>query len=409
MSSKEVNRGTVLNNVSSGVITLRKASDLLNLSYPQTKRIWAKFKQNGPKGLISKKRGKPSNRAVSQESRGEIVAIIEQHYYECKPLFVSEKLQERHGMKYSSEFIRQLMIKSRLWTPKVSKRKLHQRRLRRECEGELVQMDASDHDWFEGRGPKCHLHLLIDDATSKILGGWFSPEETTEGYFQACLPYFAKRGLPRSFYNDKRGTFVVNQGKDRGRDTQFGRAVKELGIAMILAHSPEAKGRIERTFGTLQDRLVWEMRLEGISTIKDANKFLPSFIEKHNKKFSEEPKNSFDAHRPLSQTQDLKYILCCKEVRVVTKNLEVQFKNEIYRLEIPKEEQEKIRRAKIEVGTTLEGEVFFQFLGKLVKYKKFSEIAYIEEKVDFEKLAKSWTGRTHNSSPKNHPWRKWAA
>ena len=268
-------------------------------------------------------------------------------------------------------------------------------------------MDASDHDWFEGRGPRCHLHLLIDDATSKILGGNFKLEETTEGYFQACSPYFAKRGLPINFYNDKRGTFVVNQGKNRG-DTQFGRALKELGIGMILAHSPEAKGRIERVFGTLQNRLVWEMRIQGISTIEDANGFLPSFFEKYNKMFSVEPKNPFDAHRPLSQNQDLKYILCAKEIRSVSKNLEVQFKNTIYQLEVPAELQNSIRRAKIEAGITLEGEVFFQFMGKDVKYKKYGDQVNIREEVNLEVAAKSW--KSKKATSKNHPWKRlWVA
>lgn len=408
MSSKEVNRASVLQNVSAGIITLRKASELLSLSYPQTKRIWAKFKQNGPKGLISKKRGKPSNRAVSCERRSEIAAVIKQHYYDCKPLFVSEKLQERHEMNYSSEFTRQLMIEHKLWFSRQFKGNLHQRRPRRECEGELVQMDASDHNWFEGRGPRCHLHLLVDDATSKILGGCFRPEETTEGYFQACFPYFEKRGLPKSFYTDKRGTFVVNQGEDRG-DTQFGRALKELGIAIILAHSPEAKGRIERVFGILQERLIWEMRIQGISTIEDANGFLPSFFEKYNKMFSVEPSNPFDAHRSLSQTQNLKYILCTKDTRTVTKNLEVQFNTITYQLDVPTELQRSIRGAKIEAGITLEGKVFFQFMGKILRFREYS-YRNIKEEVNFEALVKSWKSKKPPPPPsKNHPWRKWAA
>jgi len=135
-------------------------------------------------------------------------------------------------------------------------------------------MDASDHKWFEDRGPRCHLHLLVDDATSKIYGGYFTKEETTEGYFRACFPYFERKGLPLSFYHDKRGTFKANNGNKRG-DTQFGRAMKELEIGMIYAHSPEAKERIERIFGTLQESLVWEMRIEGISTIEEANLYLP--------------------------------------------------------------------------------------------------------------------------------------
>ncbi len=320
MSEKEVNRALVLQQVMGGTINLKKASMLMKLSYPQTKRVWAKFKQEGARGLISKKRGRKSNRAVSNEHCQQIVKIIKDNYYDCGPLFIAEKLEEHHNIKYSSEFIRQIMIKYHLWVPKTSKKKTHQRRARRECEGELVQMDASDHDWFEGRAPKCHLHLLVDDATSKIYGGYFTKEETTEGYFKACLPYFEKEGLPISFYNDKRGTFKVNQGEKQG-ETQFARAMRELGVEMIFAHSPQAKGRIERMFGTLQERLIWEMRIEHISSIEEANKFLPGFFEKHNNKFAVEPASSFNAHQLLSRKQSLKYILCSKLERTVTKNL----------------------------------------------------------------------------------------
>ena len=280
MSSKETERALRMQDVKSGIITVKKASILLGLSYTQTKRLWSRFKKEGPKGLISLKRGRKSNRAVPNERRQEIAKIIIDNYYDCKPLFVSEKLAERHNITFSSEFIRQLMIEYHLWMPGKSKKKNHQRRERRECEGELVQIDASDHCWFEDRGPRCHLHALIDDATSKIHGAYFTPEETTEGYYRACLPYFEREGLPVSFYNDKRGTFIVNKGKNRG-ETQFSRAMKELGIKMVFAHSPQAKGRIERAFGILQERLVWEMRIAGISTIEEANKFLPSFLQEH--------------------------------------------------------------------------------------------------------------------------------
>jgi hypothetical protein len=267
------------------------------------------------------------------------------------------------------------MIEYQLWFPKKAKRNTHQRRRRREREGELVQMDASDHEWFEDRGPRCHLHLLVDDATSKIYGGYFTEEETTEGYFQACFSYFEERGLPISFYNDKRGTFKVNNGKKRG-DTQFGRAMKELGIGMIYAHSPEAKGRIERAFGVLQERLVWEMRIENISNIEEANLYLPKFFKMYNKKFSKEPANPSNAHREFNQKQQLKYILCRKESRTVSKNLEIQYENVSYQLFGSKEQHVKLIRNKIDVLVTLDGEMRLEHKGQEVKFKRFEEIPY---------------------------------
>lgn len=222
MSSKEVDRELILRKVQDKQISLIRASQLLSLSYPQTKRIWSRYKAEGGKGLISQKRGKPSNRAVPIQRQEEIANVIAREYYSCGPLFVSEKLKERNNISYSSEFIRQLMIKYHLWVPRRKKQKVHQRRQRRECEGELEQVDASEHLWFEDRGPKCHLHMLIDDATSKIMGGHFAPEETTEGYFRACLPYFEKVGRPISLYSDKRGTFIVNKGEKAKRRPGIG-------------------------------------------------------------------------------------------------------------------------------------------------------------------------------------------
>jgi len=254
MSQKEVDRALVLAKVQASQISLKQASREMNLSYPQTKRLWSRYKKEGPKGLISKKRGAKSNRSVSDEDRKKIVRIISEHYWDCKPLFISEKLEQYHDIKYSSEFIRQVMIEYRLWVPKKNKAKTHPRRIRRASEGELLQGDASDHDWFEGRGPRCHLHLFVDDATSNMAGGWFEMEETTKGYYKALEPILKQKGRPVSLYTDKRGTFVVNQGNKHGK-TQFGRAMAELEINMITAHSPQAKGRIERAFGTLQNDL----------------------------------------------------------------------------------------------------------------------------------------------------------
>jgi hypothetical protein len=395
MSMKESQRALTLQDVKSGVINLKEASVLLELSYPQTKRLWSKFKKQGPKGLISKKRGRPSNRAVSENQRREIADIIAKNYQGCKPLFISEKLEERHGRKFSSEFIRQLMIDYHYWIPNLKKKKIHQRRSRREREGELVQMDASDHAWFEDRGPRCHLHLLVDDASSKIYGGYFALEETTEGYFKACKLYFEKKGLPISFYTDKRGTFKVNQGNKNG-ETQFQRAMKELGVGMIYAHSPEAKGRIERVFGTLQERLVWEMRIANISCIEEGNKYLPKFIEQYNKKFAVEPANPFNAHRQLKQRRRLKYILCRKEQRIVSKNLEIEFENQIYQLISSDQKQDCLKKKSVDVIIALDGEVRIEFQGRRIKYKKFSEQNYREEEKEL-----SWP--TPKKKPKHSP------
>lgn len=406
MSRKETQRALTLESVKNKQITLKKAATLLGISYAQTKRLWLGFKTRGPTALISKKRGKRSNRAVSMEKRQEIAKLINEKYYDCKPLFISEKLEQRHDIKYSSEFIRELMIEYHLWVPKKGRKVIHQRRKRRECRGELVQMDASKHKWFEERGPTSHLHLLIDDATSEIVGAYFTEEETTEGYFKACLPYFEKEGLPVSFYNDKRGTFKVNQGNKRG-DTQFGRAMKELGVKIIFAHSPQAKGRIERVFGTLQDRLVWEMRIANISTIEEANNFLPIYLKKHNQRFKVEPASTFNAHRPLNQIQSLKYILCRKEECKVTKNLELQYNKKTYQLKPPENLSACLRRAAIFAITTLNNELIFQYQGITIKHKVFEQHPQQPMPPTVDELLENWRDPPSVRRPdKNHPWKR---
>jgi len=406
MSQKEVDRVLVLAQVKEGQLTLKQASKLMLISYPQAKRLWSRYKKQGLKGLVSKKRGARSNRAVPLEERRKIVGIISEHYKGCKPLFTSEKLMQRHDIKYSSEFIRQLMIEYHLWFPKIGKAKIHPRRQRRESEGELLQGDASDHEWFEERGPRCHLHLFVDDATSRIEGGHFDLEETTEGYYRALKSILERRGRPINIYTDKRGTFVVNQGS-KGGETQFSRAMNELEINMIIAHSPQAKGRIERAFGTLQERLVWEMRINHISTIKEANRFLPKFFEEYNNKFAEKPSNPFNAYRPLNQNTLLKYILGTKEERTISKNLEIQYKNQTYQLTPPEGFRLNLKKAKVTVITTLDNELAFEYRGHRLKYKRYSELEYKGAGVCVDKLMGNWKGsRSKKSKPcKDHPWR----
>lgn len=407
MSQKEVDRALVLDKVRAKQINLKQAAREMTLSYPQTKRLWACYKKAGPKGLVSRKRGAKSNRRVSAEKRKSIVKVIFEQYQDCNPLFISEKLEQYHGIKYSSEFIRQLMIEHHLWFPKRNKAKAHPRRLRRASEGELLQGDASDHDWFEGRGPRCHLHLFVDDATSAICSGWFDLEETTKGYYQTLKPILEQRGRPVSIYTDKRGTFVVNQGNKRG-ETQFARAMKELGIQIIIAHSPQAKGRIERAFGTLQERLVWEMRIAGICTIEEANSYLPKFFEEYNRKYAKQPSNPTDAYRPLNQGSQLKYILSTKEERKVSKNLEVQYKNEIYQLSSPPTLQLSLKNSTVSAITTLDGELIFEYQGHLLKHTRYSELEYRKPEICVDDLMKNWGGgQGKKTKPsKHHPWKR---
>lgn len=361
------------------------------------KRLWRQYKTHGVQGIISKKRGGKGNRAYPEDFKKNIVSIISRKYMNCKPGFVTEKLNDHEDIKISDEAVRQLMIKHHLWIPGQRKKQIHQRRNRRESEGEMVQMDASDHRWFENRGPKCHLHLIVDDATGKLKGGYFAKEETTEGYYKAIQPYLEREGRPVDIYCDRRGTFKVNNGKNR-KMTQFQRAMKELGINMIYAMSPQAKGRIERTFGTLQNRLVCELRLRHISTMEEANKYLEEFITDYNAKYAKSPASPFNAHRDLTPNHELKYILCFKYARRVTKNLEVKYKGQIYQLD---KRYEKLQRNRIEVIETLDGEFSFSHNNIKLRTKVFTDTP-IEQGVsrNIERFLKS-----RKIIPINTPWR----
>lgn len=372
MSEKESRLHSYFQQVQLKTITLTKTAELTGIGYRQIKRLWKKFKDAGVSGLISKKRGMRSNRKLSEVFCQEILTLIKDLYVGLTPLFITEKLQTEHGITVSDETVRKLMIQHHLWIPKKIKSRLHQRRLRRECIGELVQLDASDHLWFEDRGPRCHLHVIVDDATSAIKGAYFDKEETTRGYYEACKPYFEREGTPISIYCDRRGTFKVNH-KDVYGITQFQRAMKELNVKMIFAYSPEAKGRVERAFRTLQNRLVGELRLQRISTIEEANKYLPSFIQAYNAKFGKEPKNSFNTHHHLSKPEELKYILSYKHQRKLSKNLEIRFKGETYQIQVAPHEQYALKGVIVDVIETLDGEVQFEYLGRRMKFKVFGE------------------------------------
>lgn len=374
MSTDESKIHHYLEQVKSKSITLVMAAKFVQLSYRQVKRLWKIYKTLGIEGLISKKRGKPSNRRIPEQHRAEIARIISDKYQDFKPGLAAEKLEELDGIVLSSETVRQIMIEYKIWFPRKGKGPVHPRRERRACVGELLQTDASHHLWFEDRGPKCHLYIIVDDATSAITGGHFELEETTEGYFKLFQPYFEKNGLPISIYSDKRGVFKVNQGKKNGI-TQFGRAMKELGVEIIYAHSAPAKGRVERTFETLQDRLIREMRLQNISTIEEGNAFIRTFLAKHNLKYSVAPKSLYNAHSPLKINKPLKYILCSKYKRIVSKNLEVNYGNKIYQI-ISDKTTHHLRKMEIDVIETLDGEILLEHRGEKIKFREYNSAPF---------------------------------
>jgi hypothetical protein len=299
------------------------------------------------------------------------------------------------------------MMESGIW--KAKKRKtpnIYQQRQRRACEGELVQMDGSPYAWFEERAGKCDLLLAVDDATGKIKEGLFVRSETTNGYFVLVRNYIGNHGKPVAFYVDKHSVFKTSNNKiNPEKPTQFTRAMKELSIEVICANSPQAKGRVENKNGTLQDRLVKEMGLKGISGIRKGNKYLPEFIKMFNKKFAVEPKDKKDAHRPLLPSEKLNKILVKKYKRVLSKNLEFQFENKLYQVQTERPLY-AMRNAPVLVTKDTKGKVVVYYKNKLLKYKVLTK-----EKRQTEASSKEANHmvdaviRKTRKPAKNHPWR----
>ncbi|HTV74273.1 MAG TPA: ISNCY family transposase [Candidatus Acidoferrales bacterium] len=331
LSSKELHRLDVLRAWVDRKIEQREAARLLGLSVRQIKRLTRRLSEHGPAGLASGHRGRRPNNALDPQIRIRALELYQCHYEGFGPTLAAEKLLERDGIAISRETLRQSLIGAGLW--RAGKRKPHPRppRERRACFGALVQIDGSPHKWFEDRGPRCSLLLAIDDATSCIGAGYFAPAETTNAYFELFERYFTQHGLPEAFYSDRHSIFRINTPLQEDRQTQVKRALCELGIELICANSPQAKGRVERANRTFQDRLVKEMRLRRINTIDEGNRFLPEFLETHNKRFAKCPFSDFNAHRSIG-AHNLAHILAAQFERTINANLTIQIDNAIYTL-----------------------------------------------------------------------------
>lgn len=305
LSQEEHDRLLIIRKVIKREVRQVEAADLLNISDRQVRNLIGKVREKGSKGMAHGNRGRESPKKMAEAEEERIAGIIKNKYWDFGPTFAAEKLWERQGLKVSDEKLRQIMIDAGIWRVRHRKGDVHQWRERKHFSGELVQMDGSHHDWLEGRGPKLVLMGYIDDAKSEAFGHFYDYEgiwpamDSLEGYIRLY-------GIPRALYLDKLSTYKTTRPADldellRGEEaqTQFERAGKELGINIIHAGSPQAKGRIEREFGTLQDRLVKELRLAGVCTKDEANRFLDSYWPKHNRRFSRPALRPEDLHRPL--------------------------------------------------------------------------------------------------------------
>jgi transposase len=333
MSRPELARLETLARVRAGALTQREAATRLRLSERQVRRLERRLEEGGPAALGDRRRGKPSNHRLDPALVAQALALVRMHYADFGPSFANEKLRERHGLVLSTETLRQALIRDGLWQPhRRHTRRIHPPRERRPQFGELVQIDGSPHDWFEGRGPRCSLLVLVDDATSALVGLHFAPNETTVAYFEVLRTTIACYGRPLAFYSDRHSIFRVPQAVKTAAETQVARALRELEIELICANSPQAKGRVERANRTLQARLRRELRLRNISSIEAANAYLPDFIGTYNERFACEPACQGDAHRSAAGF-DLDAILAVRIEKRLSKDRTLQVDRAIYIVE----------------------------------------------------------------------------
>jgi len=371
LSKKEIERAEIIVKILDNTLTKKKASQIMNISLRQTYRLCYEYKKQGIKGLAHKNRGKSSNRKINSNTRSQVLELIKHRYSDFGPQLIKEQLEERHHLRLSREWIRSFMIKENIW--KVNKRKnlpLYQRRERRSHEGSLLQIDGSYEYWFEDRASKCCLINMVDDATGKIKKIFFTDHESTESYFKVFKDYIKVHGIPLAVYTDRHMIFK----SPIGNLTQFGRAMKELNIELIHANSPQAKGRVERSHGILQDRLIKMMRLEKISSIEEGNKYLEKFRIDYNKRFARKPKNTENVHRIYSEDINLDNILCIKEQRKISKNLNIQYNHKTYQI-IPKGNGRRL------IGKTillyeLDNKIVLEYMGDRYEYKIFEDQPY---------------------------------
>jgi transposase len=384
----------------------QEAASILSLSIRQVKRLLKSYRHYGAQGLVSKRRGRVSNNRLSEETRKKALGLLQSKYKGFGPTLACEKLVELDGLKISDESVRQLMIAEGLWKPRKARKAIvHQMRARRACFGELVQIDGSPHDWFEGRAPACSILVFIDDATGKLGQLSFVKSESFFSYGQAAKEYFKRYGKPIAFYSDKHGIFRVNQPASgtTAALTQFGRAMQQLDLQIICAHTPQAKGRVERVIQTLQDRLPKELRLRNISSWEAGNTYLPEFMADFNRRFAVQPRSDHDAHRPLTDQDDLDHILTWQEARTLSKNLTLQFRKVVYQIQT-KRPTYAMRHAAVTVCLDAQDHLTIFYKGKPLDYTIFHRQSKQSDIVDTKQV--NLVIHSHHKPAPDHPWRK---
>lgn len=408
MRQEELRRVSIVSKVIEGLIIQKDAAEIIGISERQTRRLIKRVREEGDKGIIHRARGKPGHGRIDDEVKDKVLKLYDKNYWDFGPTFASEKLHERDGISVNHETLRLWLIEennSRDWQRKA--RPHRQWRQRKDYFGEMVQVDGSHHDWLEGRGPWLVLMGYVDDATGKTFGRFYDYEGTMPA-MDSLMRYIEKYGIPQSIYLDKHMTYksprkeqtIEEMLKNQRPMSQFERAANELGIIVIHANSAPAKGRVERGFGTHQDRLVKEMRLAGIKTGDEANEFLGWYLPKHNRKFSISPAKKTNLHRKSPGKKELNKILCIRVERSLRNDAVIAHNNKFYQIkDIPRR-----RIKKVMVETRLDGSIHVRNNGSYFNYKEIAP--ELIRRAGTEKKVRNRARKVY-IPPKDHPWRQY--
>jgi hypothetical protein len=397
----EIRRLHVIRKVLERVIKQVEAAEILSLSGRQIRRIVKRIRSEGDRGIVHQSRGRPSNRRTPDRVKDKVIRLYRAQYKDFGPTLASEKLSERDGIGMSDETLRRWLLEAGDWKRSRKGRQHRQWRERKHHYGEMVQIDGSHHAWFEERGPGCVLMGYIDDATGKVFARFYDYEGSLPA-MDSFKGYSKKYGLPMKVYLDKHTTYkstarpTIQDELDQVEPlSQFERALKELGVEVLHAHSPQAKGRIERLFRTLQDRLVKEMRLRGIRTLEEANRFLEEYLPVYNRRFSVCPKGKDNFHRPLPKGLVLDTILCIKTERSLRNDFTVAHNRKLYQIE------DTVKASKVTVQERVDGSMIMTHQGRSLRFKEITERPVREKpQVVLMRTRKPYI------PPADHPWRK---
>jgi len=402
LSRRETKRLHIIHQALDKKITQKTAAELIGLSSRQLRRMLKRVREEGDDGIIHRSRGKASNRRFSPKVKDKVLNLYRKQYSDFGPTLASEKLFEVHQIKLSDETLRLWLHQGNISYEKRKGRKYRQWRERKHHFGEMVQMDGSHHDWFEGRGPECVFMGYIDDATGKVYGRFYDYEGTMPA-MDSFNRYIKRYGIPQSVYIDKHSTYkstakqtVEDELEDIKPMSQFERSLAELGVTVIHANSPQAKGRIERLFRTLQDRLVKEMRLAGVNNVKQANEFLVRYLPAYNRRFKVKPVSEADVHQSAPSPRVLDKILCIREERIVRNDFTIAYNGRLYQI------KDTMKSKKIAVEERIDGSLHITHRGLDLKYREITTRPSKENPKTPLVIEK----KKSRSQPADHPWKR---